>query len=441
MKAEFLVLLVFCLSAVLPGCQTAPQGAGPAPLAPGYSEKYSEEDEYSGRFLDYMRGRRPQASSGQSDSPVRQASATEPAIPRDLPGEELDFEDADEDDGFQLSDLAPAAIWENVKEAAGYGPNEQVARALFEEGEEFYRQKRYAEAAARFKAAASRWPDSPLAEDALFLAGESYFFIDKYPEANDSYSRVLEKYKHTRHLDRISARVFAIGRYWDQLHAVDPGWVFSIDPFDSSRPWIDPLGHALKAYESVRMNDPTGPLADDSLMATANALFTRNRYEEAANYYDTLSKHYAKSEHLLDASLLEMKSRLKMYQGPMYDGAPLAKAGETADQLLAQFPGQLGEHRDLVIRTKNQVVEKTAERDWAMAQYYENRKLYGAARFYYQAILKDYPQTLVAGHARSRLEQIRGLPDEPPNRFRWLTDMFGASGSEERPGDLLPTFE
>jgi outer membrane protein assembly factor BamD (BamD/ComL family) len=427
------MLVVFCCFTLLLGCQSGPRGAGPAPLAPGYSQKFSEEDEYSGRLFDRMTGRQRQTAPPQSGSPVRHASAIAPAIPADLPGEELRFEDADQDDGFQWSDLAPEAIVENIKEAAGYGPNEQVARALFEEGEEFYRQKRYAEAAARFQSAASRWPDSPLAENALFLAGESYFFIDKYPEANDAYSRVLEKYKHTRHLDQISARVFAIGRYWDQLHAADPGWLFTIDPLDSTRPWIDPMGHALKAYESVRMNDPTGPLADDSLMATANALFTRGRYEEAANYYDTLSKHYAKSEHVLGAYLLEMKSRLKVYQGPMYDGAPLAKAGETADQLLAQFPGQLGEHRDLVIRTKNQVVEQTAERDWAMAQYYENRKLYGAARFYYRAILKDYPQTVVAGRARSRLEQIRGLPDEPPNRFRWLTDMFGASGNDQRP--------
>jgi outer membrane protein assembly factor BamD (BamD/ComL family) len=162
-------------------------------------------------------------------------------------------------------------------------------------------------------------------------------------------------------------------------------------------------------------------------MATANALFTRERYEEAANYYDTLRKHYTKSEHLLDAHLLEMKSRVKIYQGPMYDGVPLAKAGEIADQLLAQFPTELGEHRDLVIQTKNQVVEQKAERDWAMAQYFENRKLYGAARYYYRALLNDYPQTVVAGHARARLEQIGGLPDEPPDRFAWLTDMFSTT--------------
>jgi outer membrane protein assembly factor BamD (BamD/ComL family) len=184
------------------------------------------------------------------------------------------------------------------------------------------------------------------------------------------------------------------------------------------------MGHALKAFESVRMNDPTGPLADDSLMATANALFTRGRYEEAAHYYETLRKHYGKSEHLLDAYILELKSRLQMYQGPMYDGAPLVKASELADQILAQFSGQLNEHRDLVVSTKNRIVEQMAERDWAMAQYFQNRKLYGAARFYYQALIDEYPQTAMAGHARAQMEQIFDLPAEPPNHFKWLTDMF-----------------
>jgi outer membrane protein assembly factor BamD (BamD/ComL family) len=410
-RARKLAPVLICLSGVIPGCQSTHSAAGPPSLSSDY-----------GRNGPYQQG---------SDSGVRQASAVEPAIPRDLPGEELKFDD-ERQDGFQWSDLAPETIWHNIKVATGNGPNEGVARALFGEGLELYRQKRFKAAAKRFKAAAGRWPDSPLEEDALFLAGESCFFSDQYPEAKDAYGRLLEKHKHTRHLDRVSSRMFAIGRYWDGLHAVDPGWPFSIDLLDPTRPWIDPLGHALKAYESVRMNDPTGPLADDSLMATANALFTRGRYEEAANYYDVLRKHHAKSEHLLDAYLLEMKSRLKTYQGPMYDGTPLVKAGELADQLLTQFPDQISEHRNLVVQNKNRIVEQMAQRDWEVAQYFENRKLYGAARFYYQAIFDDFPHTVVAGQARARLEQIRDLPAEPPDRFKWVTGLFGTTNGEQQ---------
>ena len=54
----------------------------------------------------------------------------------------------------------------------------------------------------------------------------------------------------------------------------------------------------------------------------------------------------------------------------------------------------------------------------------DKKKYYGAARHYYQGILKEYPETSFAKRAAGRLEEIRGEPDNPPNRFQWLTDLF-----------------
>jgi len=311
-----------------------------------------------------------------------------------------------------------------LKEMAGYGPSEEVARALYAEGEALYAQQRYRDAAARFKSAAARWPDSPLEEDALFMAGESFFFSDRYPKANDFYERLLDKYDYSRHVDKVSVRLFAIGRYWEQMHTANPTWPIAPNLLDGTRPLFDTWGNAIKAYDMVRMHDPIGPLADDSIMAAANAHFLKGHYEEAAYHYDLLRKEYANSEHQVPAHLLAMKSKLAMYQGPMYDGAPLEDAGEIADQTLAQFRTELGEERDLVIRTKNHIVEQKAAREWGVGQYYDKRRCYGAARMYYQSILEDYPHTAVAEQARTRLQEIQGLPDEPPNRFRWLGNMF-----------------
>ena len=62
-----------------------------------------------------------------------------------------------------------------------------------------------------------------------------------------------------------------------------------------------------------------------------------------------------------------------------------------------------------------------AEREWAMGQYYDRKKYYGAARQYYKFLVDNYPRTPYADQARTRLEQIRNEPDTPPNRFKWLT--------------------
>lgn len=328
-----------------------------------------------------------------------------------------------EEDGFELSDLAPKKVYQKLKALAGYGPNEGVARALYQEGQELFNQKQYAEAAAKFKSAADRWPDSPLEEDALFMLGESYFFADRYPRANDAYSRLLKKYEYTRHLDTTVTRLFAIGRYWEQLSATLPAWQW-VNLTDSGRPWFDTFGYGIKAYESVRLHDPTGPLADDAVMATANAYFVRGRFEEAAYQYDLIRKDYPKSEHQVKAHLLGMKSKMQVYQGPLYEGSPLKDASEIAQQTLTLFGKELGEERQKIVEAKNQMTEELARRDLTVGQYYDRKGYYGAARYYYQAVLEEYPHTVAARMAETRLQQIRDLPAEPPERFKWLTDML-----------------
>ena len=372
---------------------------------------------------------RPQASG----TGVVPASAVEPLpmeknpqADRDVPGERY-ASDEDEDSGFQLSDFAPSKLIGDFREMAGMGPNEEEARALYKEGEEQFGRQQFAEAAGPFKSAAAQWPDSPLEEDALFMAAESYFFSDQYPEANDHYQKLLKKYEHSRHLDKAVARLFSIGRYWEQMYEADPHWPITPNMLDESRPTFDTFGYAIKAYDAVRMSDPTGPLADDSIMATGNAMFLRGRYEEAAYQYDLVRKEYPDSEHQVAAHLLGMKSNMAMYQGPMYDGGPLKTAGEIADQAMTQFRTELGEQRDLVLKTKNRVTEEQAAREWAMAQYYDKKSCYGAARVYYKAIIEDYPQTGAAQQATARLAEIQGLPDSPPNRFKWLTNAFPSS--------------
>jgi outer membrane protein assembly factor BamD (BamD/ComL family) len=333
-------------------------------------------------------------------------------------------DDSGEDEGLKLSDFSPSNIGATVKKLTGNGPNEEVARGLYQEGEALFQEGKYEEAAERFKRAAGRAPRSPLQEDCLFMLAESLFFADQYPKANDAYADLLKKYEYSRHLDTVVARQMSIGRYWEQLNAADPAWFLSLQVTDPTRPKFDTFGYALKAYESVRMNDPTGPLADDSIMATGNAYFLKGRYEDAAYQYDLIRKEYPKSEHQLNAHLLGMKSKLETYQGPKYDGSPLEEAGKIADETVRQFGQELGSERERVVRTQNEIHEKQAEREWSIAQFYEKKKDYRAARIYYQSILDEYPATETAQRAKTRLGEIEGLPDKPTNYFRWLTDVF-----------------
>ena len=423
MSTKGLRLLVFFAGTlgVAVGCAGVPPVPPTANTRPpgAVSPRVDDDD---GWLFDRLTGRDSPAPRQNASSAVVQASAAVPvASPAVVP---TAVPKPDDGPGFGLSDLEPKNIYKRVKEAAGYGPNEGVARELLKEGKLLFDEKKYSEAAGRFKSAAGRWPDSPLEEDALFMLAECSFFSDQYPKAQDAYDNLLKKYDNSRHLDVVVRRLFAIGRYWEQLHEGNPQWPIMPNLTNGSRPRFDTFGNALKAYEIVRMKDPTGPLADDSIMATANAYFRKGRFEDAALYYDILRKEYPRSEHQPQAHLLGLQSKLRVYQGANYDRTPLEEADEIAQQTLAQFPGELGPERTRVAQTRDDIVEQKAERDWAMARYYERKKHFGAARLYYQSIIDDYPLTQSAGRARARLKAISNEPDTPPNRFKWLTDVF-----------------
>ena len=413
-------LAVVGLLVGLSGCQSLPKGGSSQASRPG---DFDDDDEDSGRLFRYGQA----AAQPEAPNAVRPAS-----LDRSLSDTESDDQvvravvDAaeTEEDGFELEDLDPVNVFRSMRDAAGYGPDQQIARDLYREGLELYQAKEYDAAAEKLTAAAKRWPDSTLEEDALFLAGESYFFADDYPDAQKAFEKLLKKHDYTHHLDTVTKRLFAMARYWEKRADEDPAVSMPVNVTDKTRPWIDTVGYALKAYDNIRMYDPTGPLADDSVMATANLYFVRGRYEDAAHHYDLLRTEYTKSEHQLKAHLLAIESWQRIYQGGYYDSGPLEKAGEVADQALIQFGSELKEDRPRVVEAKNKIVEEMAARDWIIGQYYDKRKRYGAARFYYQAIIEEYPQTAAARKAEARLTEIADLPDKPKNRLKWFTDMF-----------------
>jgi outer membrane protein assembly factor BamD (BamD/ComL family) len=442
----YAIVLALALVDCTAGCRSVP----PLPESARAEVERSRaqdngQDEYDGWLFKQLTGQARQsptprgtAATGQPSSEVQQAAAVEAAGPgpketvvtpavlanASKPAPKKNDDD-EEGPGLDLSALAPSNVIKKVKQWTGNGPDEQIARTTYDEGHRLFREKKYEEAAKQFATAADRWPDTPLEEDALYWRAESLFFGDRYSGAHDAYDRLLKKYTYSRYLDKAVARQFAIGRYWEQFHAAEPHWPVTPNLTDKTRPWFDTWGHAQKAYEHVRLNDPTGPLADDALMAGANAYFIHGRYEDAAINYDLLRKEYSKSEHQKNAHLLGIESKLRMYQGSMYDGTPLREASDLADQTLIRFGPTLGTDRENLIDAKNRMLAERAERDWAVAQYYEKNRHYGAARYYYMSLIDHYPQTAAAAKAQERLEQIKDYPAEPPDRLKWLTTLLG----------------
>ncbi|MCH8042216.1 MAG: tetratricopeptide repeat protein [Planctomycetes bacterium] len=325
--------------------------------------------------------------------------------------------------GFKA--FSPSSISSKIKGYFQPTRSRERARQLFDEAEQAFDAERYDKAIDLYSQTRKRWPRSALEHDAMFQIGESYYKSHRYPKANEAYKELLKKYKNSRYLEKVVARQFTIARYWEQLEAWRPGSWYAVNLTDFSRPTRDAAGKARATYSAVYLNDPTGPLADDAIMAVGNHHFVRGAYDKADHQYSLLRTDHPKSEHVYQAYLLGIQVKMKTYQGPDYNGTPLDEAQELLDQLKLQFADRIGRDEQQRLEHVHQEIRRQkALRDWHLAQYYEARKDFRAARSYYEKIKADYPTNTIAGRAQQQIDKIAGEPDNAPDYVPWLTRIF-----------------
>jgi outer membrane protein assembly factor BamD (BamD/ComL family) len=288
-------------------------------------------------------------------------------------------------------------------------------------------------AAVKFEEAVYRGKHSPIEQDAMFMVAESHFFDDRYTKARDAYDALVKEHPNTRYIDQIIDREWKIARFWEGKAQRNKDWPLTPNAWDKTRPWFDTVGHAIKTYDNIRLNDPTGPRADDAIMATANNYFERGRYEEADYHYGLLRRDYPQSEYQYEAHLLGLRSKLGKYQGEDYDGTPLEEAKTLVKQLRTQFAARLpADEKQRLTTTEAQLNLELATRDYRNAEFYDGTKHYGAAKHYYAKVEKNYPNTELATKARARMAEIASEPDKPNKPFAAIVERFPQSAEKTR---------
>lgn len=269
------------------------------------------------------------------------------------------------------------------------------------------------------------------------MVAESYFFDDRYIKARDAYDALVKEYPSTRHMDTLIAREWDIAQYWEKYEDHNPDWALTPNVYDKSRPWFDTQGHAIKTYENIRLNDPTGPRADDAVLATANIYFRVRRYDDADYHYGLLRREYPRSEHQYEAHLLGLQAKLRKYQGAGYDGTPIEEAKVLVKQLRMQFADKLNqEERDRLRTVEATLNHEIAMRDFVRAEQYDNTKYFAAAKIYYAKIIKNHPDSDLAKQARERYALIDDEPGVPAKRMAWFVDLFPESRERSRIAEL-----
>lgn len=306
--------------------------------------------------------------------------------------------------------------------------DETFARAR--EAEEAERSELFRRAADEYQQAAKNWRSSGLEQDALLMAAESRFFAEDYYRAEQLYAQLIKEYPRTKYLDHVDSRRFEIADYWLKAHAAAPKPFVMVNFTDGKYPWNDTGGHGTSVLERMRLDNPTGKVSDDATMRLAVEKYTKGKYESAADTFADLRMTYPDSEHQFNAQFLELQSLLASYQGADYSSVPLTDAQTRVKQIVKQFPAEASDRQQELNQAYAKIRFLMAERIWTQSDYRRKRQEYGSARYHYERILDEYADTPFADKAREALEELKGEPDDPPQRFKALVWIFGDTTGE-----------
>lgn len=282
----------------------------------------------------------------------------------------------------------------------------------------------FLQAGRRYQQAAEYWTDSALHEDAQFMAAECFFYINYYKHANVLYKAMLKEYPNTRHLDKIQKKRFQIAKYWIEEDFRDKQGFFDFNFTDKSMPFNSRFTEAIATLDNLRHQDPTSEMADDATMLVADSYFQREQYEKAHITLDDLVKVFPESEHQFIANYMMLQCKFLLYRGPDYSGVYLDEGEKQIRDIRRQFPVDSRQYAEQLDNFSRQFRYMQAERQWWVAQFYEGKEEFGAAKYYYQKLAQDFSDTPFASRSFTRYNDLKGYPDRPETPVKWLVDLF-----------------
>ncbi len=306
--------------------------------------------------------------------------------------------------------------------------DDQRAEEKLAAAERLFEDKQYEKARGEFRALADNQGNpGSLAERARFMQAECRYMLGQYPEACDTYHKVLLDYPTGVYRRDCCARMFQICDYWldDFRTELDnrsasantgvlrwrPNWP---NPLDRSRPAIDQEGRTLEALQRIHTHDITGPTADKAIFWCGYVNFIRGNFSEADQFFSQMVEMHKDSPLHPQAIAFAIQSKNNATGGAAYDGRKCAEALQLVHVAEATVPELVNnpEMAEKLTRAKFAIRSQQAEKDFQTAEYYERTGHPGSAVFYYELVRRRYAGTRYSDLATNRKDRLVKLMQE-----------------------------
>lgn len=312
--------------------------------------------------------------------------------------------------------------------------------ARLAQGHELYRQADYPQAKKIFhKIAQDKKAIPRLAEEARFYEAECLRRQQRYPDACDTYNKLLTDFPSGAHRDEAVQHMFEIANYWlddtrkemrdekekgkNSLRMPD----LTLCHFEKSKPFLDERGRAIEALEHVYVNSMNTTnakaIGEQALFMLGTIKAYQEEYLEADYYFTQFVEQFKDSKNAPKALEMAIFCKHMGTGGSDYDGRKVAEARDLIYKARANYPELASRQNVFLDRQMVGINLQQAEKDFKTAEFYRRTGHPGAAYFYYGIVRRRYPNTPFFDRATERMHELRkkeeaallksGIPLEP----------------------------
>lgn len=247
----------------------------------------------------------------------------------------------------------------------------------------------------KYGTAGDRYPE------ALYLKATSEMGTEDYRAAHDDFQTLLSDYPGSIYAERALAGQYRVGeQYLAGKKRKALGGLFKIRDRDAG----------IKIMDDMTTDYADTPLAETAQLTKANYYYERGEFDLAQDEYARFARDFPRSRYHAKALLWSAYSALASFAGIRFDDAPLIEAQERFGQFLRSYPAQADQMQ--VPTAIEQIASTRADKTLDIGRFYERTGQPGAARYYYRATVRRWPNTPAAAEARNNLSKL-GEGEEP----------------------------
>jgi outer membrane assembly lipoprotein YfiO len=235
---------------------------------------------------------------------------------------------------------------------------------------------------------------SPLYDRALFLEAQALFGVGKRIKAFYYLDELMDEYPTS------PLYYQALQRQYDIADAYLNGYK---DKLLGLR-ILDRSDEAVEMLYRIQQRSPGSPLAEKSLLRTADFYYADGQFDLATDAYGAYARDFPRSPILPRILLRQAFANLAQFRGLRYDATSVIDAQAQLEQLVALYPSFAADEKipDVLLRIDHTFARKLL----VTAKFYRRISQPGGAAYTYKFLLRTYPDLPEANEARADLTQL-----------------------------------